>query len=147
MDKAAFEQAVLALQGLYRLACVYLREKQDRLDAISRGGAEGLGQAGQPAEPGQFPPLPAENPGAGMSEHQAAPARRETPVAEPPDSEKPCRKPLLPCCLALDKLPEHLRAVVVLHYMEGPGREGNRPPAFNHPGRLSAPAWPAPVKN
>lgn len=121
MDKAAFEQAVLALQGsLYRLACVYLREKQDRLDAISEAVLKAWVRLDSLRNQDSFRPFLLK-----ILVRECLNIRRrqqrETPVAEPPDSEEAVPEASLALRLALDRLPEHLRAVVVLHYMEGLG--------------------------
>ena len=88
MDKAAFEQAVLALQGsLYRLACVYLREKQDRLDAISEAVLKAWVRLDSLRNQDSFRPFLLK-----ILVRECLNIRRrqqrETPVAEPPDSEE-----------------------------------------------------------
>jgi RNA polymerase sigma-70 factor (ECF subfamily) len=121
LDRKDFEQAVLSLQGsLYRLACVYLKEKQDRLDAISEAVLKAWIKLDSLRKPESFRPFLMKilvRECLNIRRHR----RREIPMEVPEDDSISLPETSLAIRLALEDLPEYLRVAVALHYMEGLG--------------------------
>ncbi len=120
MDQQEFEAAVLGLKDtMYRLSCAYLRGEHDRLDAISEAVLKAWVKLDSLRDPARFRPFLLRiliRECVNIQRRQ----KRLIPVAEPeaegPDSPDPFEGEELRA--AMDRMPEHLRVPLLLHYME-----------------------------
>ena len=119
MDKEAFARQVTALQGsLYRVAAGYLRGENDRLDAVSEAIARAWERRGSLRDERLFKTwitriLMREC--VNIQRRQ----RRCVPIEAVPDRAADEEDGAAALREALDRLPQRLRTMVVLHYMEG----------------------------
>ena len=119
MDKEAFARQVTALQGsLYRVAASYLRGESDRLDAVSEAIARAWERRGSLRDERLFKTwitriLMREC--VNIQRRQ----RRCVPVEAVPDGAADEEDGAAALREALEELPQRLRTMVVLHYMEG----------------------------
>ncbi|MGN0996998.1 MAG: RNA polymerase sigma factor [Candidatus Ventricola sp.] len=122
MDREAFAGRVTALQGsLYRVAAGYLRGESDRLDAVSEAIAKAWEKRGTLRDEALFATWLTRiliRECVNIQRRQ----RRSIPVETIPDA--PCGEEderIAALRGALERLPQRLRTMVVLHYMEGYG--------------------------
>lgn len=119
MDKEAFTRQVTALQGsLYRVAASYLRGEHDRLDAISEAITKAWARRDTLRDERLFATwltriLIRECVNIQRRQHKSFPVEA-MPEAAQEEEDDVCR-----LREALDRLPQRLRTMVVLHYMEG----------------------------
>ena len=119
MDKEAFARQVTALQGsLYRVAAGYLRGENDRLDAVSEAIARAWERRGSLRDERLFKTwitriLMREC--VNIQRRQ----RRCVPIEAVPDRATDEEDGAAALREALDRLPQRLRTMIVLHYMEG----------------------------
>ena len=119
MDKEAFARQVTALQGsLYRVAAGYLRGENDRLDAVSEAIARAWERRGSLRDERLFKTwitriLMREC--VNIQRRQ----RRCVPVEAVPDRAADDADGAPALREAIEALPQRLRTMVVLHYMEG----------------------------
>ena len=118
MDKQEFARRVTQMQGsLYRVAASYLRGESDRLDAVSEAIARAWEKRGTLREEAWFATWMTRiliRVCVDMQRKQ----KRMTPVdtlPETPTGEDSCAA----LREAVDSLPQKLRTMVVLYYMEG----------------------------
>jgi len=119
MDKETFSRNVRALQGsLYRVAASYLRGEHDRLDAVSEAVTKAWAKRDTLREERLF--------GTWLTRilirecvNIQRKQRRDVPVETLPDGPLPDDPAISELREALDRLPQRLRTMVVLHYMEG----------------------------
>lgn len=118
MNKEEFSLRVISAKGrLYHIACSYLRGEHDRLDAISEAVAKAWQKRTTLKNEQYFDTWLAR-----ILIHECINVQRKQrrmfPVGELPGREAPPERDL-DLQWAVDALPQKLRIVVVLHYLEG----------------------------
>ncbi len=120
MNKQEFEQSVLAMQStMYRLSCAYLKGEHDRLDAISEAVLKCWIKLDTLKNQDRFRPfllriLVRECVNIQRKQSRVIPAQiPELPEQAPDPFEQQALRQ------AMDRMPEHLRVTLMLHYMEG----------------------------
>lgn len=118
MNKEEFSLRVTSLQGsLYRVACGYLHGEHDRLDAVSEAIVKAWQKQGSLKKEQYFETwltriVIHECINLQRRQKRVFPVEEMTESAAPQTENNELR-------LALDALPQKLRIVMVLHYMEG----------------------------
>ncbi len=120
MNKSEFGKAVLSLQStMYRLSCAYLKGEHDRLDAISEAVLKCWIKLDTLKNQDSFRSfllriLIRECVNIQRKQGRMIPT-------EMPETAEPAPDPFEQEALrqAMDRLPEHLRVTLMLHYMEG----------------------------
>ena len=120
MDKETFARQVTSLQGsLYRVAASYLSGEYDRLDAISESIAKAWEKRGSLRDERLFATWMTRiliRECVNIQRKQ----RRSIPVESIPEGETQQEDPRIASLrAALEALPQRLRTMAVLHYMEG----------------------------
>ena len=119
MDKEAFARQVTAMRGsLYRVAAGYLRGESDRLDAVSEAIARAWEKRGSLRDERLFATWITRiliRECVNIQRKQ----RRSVPVEAVPDRPIDENNDVAALREALEGLPQRLRTMVILHYMEG----------------------------
>lgn len=119
MDKEAFSRRVTAMQGsLYRVAASYLAGEADRLDAVSEAIAKAWAKRGTLREERYFETWLTRiliRECVSIQRKQ----KRAIPMDVMPERPKQEDEAVLRLRDALNCIPQRLRTMVVLHYMEG----------------------------
>lgn len=118
MDKETFAQRVTAMQGsLYRVAASYLRGENDRLDAVGEAVARAWEKRSTLRDDALFATwmtriLIRECVNIQRKQRRMVPMEAMPEREARPEENVPLRE-------AVDSLPQRLRTMVALHYMEG----------------------------
>ena len=119
MNQEEFARRITAMQDrMYRVACAYLRGEHDRLDAVSQAILRAWEKHGGLRQPQYFDTWLTRiliRECVNIQRRQ----KRVTPVDALPESMAAADSGGEALCAALDELPQKLRTVAVLHYMEG----------------------------